>query len=87
MGFLAMSLTGYETGEKIQNQQNAIYATTDVAMADGSAIKAADVFLAYDGRHSGRHSDSRGSAEFSETVMAMSHSRSDAMAEAPPHIV
>jgi hypothetical protein len=47
VGLLALSLTGYQTGEDIKRGQNTLYATTDAVFADGTAIKAGDVFLGY----------------------------------------
>jgi hypothetical protein len=48
-GLLALSLSGHIGGPKASRNDNIIYATTDAAFADGSAIKVADVFLHYDG--------------------------------------
>jgi len=81
LGFLAMSLTGYETGDKIKKKQNVIYATTDVAMADGSVLKAADVLLAYKEKHAGLQT----AAE--DLNASLSFGASALWIEAPPYVV
>lgn len=55
IGLLALSLTGYRTGEEIKEGRNTLYATTDAVFEDGTSIKAGDVFLGYSADHGGRH--------------------------------
>ncbi|HEV2745776.1 MAG TPA: hypothetical protein VGW34_00580, partial [Allosphingosinicella sp.] len=48
-GLAALSLTGWETGDGFNGQDNHIFATADAVFADGSVIAVADLFLGYDG--------------------------------------
>lgn len=50
VGFEALSLTGYLTGDKLERKDNDIYAVTDVVFADGSSGYAADVLFAWDAK-------------------------------------
>jgi hypothetical protein len=47
VGLTALSLDGYQTGDKMKPNQNFIYATTN-AILDDRTIDVADVFLSYD---------------------------------------
>lgn len=49
LGLTALSLDGYQTGDKMKPNQNFIYATTNALLGDRT-IDVADVFLSYDDR-------------------------------------
>lgn len=49
VGLTALSLDGYQTGDKMKPNQNFIYATTNAIVGDRT-INVADVFLSYDNR-------------------------------------
>ncbi|HEX8621951.1 MAG TPA: calcium-binding protein [Allosphingosinicella sp.] len=59
IGLLALSLTGFQTGEDIKEGRNTLYATTDAVFADGTTIKAGDVFLGYSDNIGGSHGFAR----------------------------
>ncbi len=62
LGLVALSLDGYQTGDKIKSNQNTIFATTDAVFENGESIKVADVLLGTDLAHAEKSTRNGGDA-------------------------